>query len=178
MVQFFCGSRWFHVFTTNEPMTYPIVIFLFPVPVSSWSLCKPNSVQSIRILRHVIKTVVGILSGLIMLHQGIKKHALAAVQICAGNIGQLLGWFLYSCWEEINWCVMWKSMCFLMSFVYFINIQYTYLHTCIWYMCFSNISNIFWFQQKILYITDVDDREDYGTCGWTQSHLPNSWSYS
>ena len=32
----FCvGSRWFHVFTTKEPMAYPIVIFLFPVPVNS-----------------------------------------------------------------------------------------------------------------------------------------------
>ena len=127
----FCGSRWFHVFTTNEPMAYPIVIFLSPVPVSSSYLCKPNSVQSIPILRHVTKTVVGILSGLIMLPQGIKKHALAAVQICAGNIGQLLGWFLYSCWEEINWCVMWKTMCFFSV----ICIYCIYIYICIYDMC-------------------------------------------
>lgn len=163
-------------------MAYPIVKFLFPVPVSSWSLCRPNSVQTIRILRDVTKTVVGILLGLTTLPRGLKKHALAAVQICAGNIGQLLGWFLYSCWEEINWCVMWKTMCvFLVSFVYTVYI-YIFVYMICVQICFD-FSRIFC-TSKMWMIR----REDYGTCGqWSAnslttnkspSHLPNSWSYS
>ena len=142
-------------------MAYPIVIFLFPVPVSSWSLCKPNSVQTIRILRHVTKTVVAILLGLLMMPRGIKKHALAAVQICGGNIGQRLGWFLYSCWEEINWCVMWKSMRFCsVSFIYCI-----YIYINLYDICFFQI--FVWFQQKILYIKAVDDKKGRLRDLWT-----------
>lgn len=167
-------------------MAYPISHIPFPVPVSSWSLCKPNSVQTIRILRDVTKTVAGILSGLIMLPRGLKKHALAAVQICAGNIGQLVGWFLYSCWEEINWCVMWKSMRFCLVSLYTVYICiHIYIHVydiCFFQTCFD-FSRIFC-TSKMWMIR----REDYGTCGqWSanslttnksSSHLPNSWSYS
>lgn len=125
---------------------------------------KPNSVQTIRILRHVTKTVVGILLGLLMMPRGIKKHALAAVQICAGNIGQLLGWFLYSCWEKMNWCVMWKCTCSFEWHLYILSLYIYEYVLYIWYVCF----HFFDFSRRFCtWKMWMIRREDYGTCGWT-----------
>ncbi len=84
--------------------------------------------------------------------RGFKKHALAAVQISAGNIGQLLGWFLYSCWEEIQVMCDVKVHVFFFGWLFYLMLfDVICIYTCV-YMIYIYI---YVFVSNIVFILGV-----------------------